>query len=209
MLEFLLRYPQKLYEPLLQHLAITAVTLAVSLLIAALLCALLMRSRVLSQAAVGFFSVVYSIPSLALFALLIPVFGLGRRTAVFVLVLYNQFLLVRNILEGFAGIDPCLIEAAQGMGMSEAQLFFRIRLPLAMPSILAGVRLAIISTIGIATIAATINAGGLGVLLFDGLRTRNPVKIAWGALLSSLLAIAANQLLAFITKRLQRNINGI
>ena len=92
------------------------------------------------------------------------------------------------------------------MGMNETQLFFKIRLPLAMPEILAGIRIAIVSTIGIATIAATINAGGLGVLLFDGLRTGNTVKILWGAILSSILVIAANQLLAFLAKRLKKNI---
>ncbi len=206
MFEFLLKYPHKLYEPLLEHLGITVVTLVISILLASLLSALIMRSKLLSQATVGFFSVMYSIPSLALFALLIPVFGLGKDTAIFVLVLYNQFLLVRNILAGFRAINPHILEAAKGMGMSETQLFFKIRLPLAMPEILAGIRIAIVSTIGIATIAATINAGGLGTLLFDGLRTRNTVKILWGAILSSFLAIAANQLLAFFAKRLKKNI---
>ncbi len=206
MFKFLLKYPHKLYEPLLEHLEITAITLLISILLASLLSALIMRSKFLSQATVGFFSVMYSIPSLALFALLIPIFGLGKDTAIFVLVLYNQFLLIRNILAGFRAINPHVLEAAKGMGMSETQLFFKIRLPLAMPEILAGVRIAIVSTIGIATIAATINAGGLGVLLFDGLRTRNTVKILWGAILSSVLVIAANQLLAFLAKRLKKNI---
>lgn len=206
MFEFLIKYPHKLYEPMLEHLEITAITLLISILLASLLSAFIMRSKFLSQAAVGFFSVMYSIPSLALFALLIPVFGLGKDTAIFVLVLYNQFLLIRNILAGFRAINPHVLEAAKGMGMNETQLFFKIRLPLAMPEILAGIRIAIVSTIGIATIAATINAGGLGVLLFDGLRTGNTVKILWGAILSSILVIAANQLLAFLAKRLKKNI---
>ncbi len=206
MFEFLIKYPHKLYEPMLEHLEITAITLLISILLASLLSAFIMRSKFLSQATVGFFSVMYSIPSLALFALLIPVFGLGKDTAIFVLVLYNQFLLIRNILAGFRAINPHVLEAAKGMGMNETQLFFKIRLPLAMPEILAGIRIAIVSTIGIATIAATINAGGLGVLLFDGLRTGNTVKILWGAILSSILVIAANQLLAFLAKRLKKNI---
>jgi len=206
MLVYLIKYPQKLYIPLLEHLVITAFTLALSLALATLISALIIRSRVLSQVTIGAFSVVYSIPSLALFALLIPVLGLGRDTAIIVLVLYNQFLLVRNIVAGFASIDSQVLEAARGMGMGETQLFFQIRLPLAAPMILAGVRLAIVSTIGIATIAATINAGGLGTILFDGLRTRNTVKILWGTVLSSTLAIFANQLLAWAEKRQARNI---
>ena len=112
MFEFLIKYPHKLYEPMLEHLEITAITLLISILLASLLSAFIMRSKFLSQATVGFFSVMYSIPSLALFALLIPVFGLGKDTAIFVLVLYNQFLLIRNILAGFRAINPHVLEAA-------------------------------------------------------------------------------------------------
>ncbi len=209
MIKFLLRYPQEIYEPLLQHLQITAITLVISCLLAIAISMIIMRSRVLSQITVGLFGVIYAIPSLALFALLIPLLGLGTNTAIFVLVLYNQFILVRNILAGFRSADPSVIESAQGMGMSDLQLFFRIRLPLASPIILAGVKIAVVSTIGIATIAATINAGGLGALLFDGLRTQNNAKILWGTLLASLLAISANFLLGFFEKKAYNLVKGI
>ena len=201
MIEYFIKYPQKIIKPLFQHLQITLITFAISFVVAVFISVLIMRSKLLSQLIVGFFSAVYSIPSFALFAILTPFLGLGNKTAIFVLVSYNQFILVRNILAGFNSINPTVIEAANGMGMSGSQIFFRIRLPLASPIIIAGIKIAVVSTIGIATIAATINAGGLGVLLFDGLRTQNISKIMWGVLLSSLLAITANLALAFLEKR--------
>ena len=200
MLSFLEKYPHKVWVPLVQHLQITVLTLALSFALAFVLSLVILRSRLLSQVLVGFFSGIYAIPSFALFALLIPLLGLGSRTAIVVLVLYNQFILIRNMLAGFRSVNPAVVEAANGMGMSAGQLFFRVRLPLAAPMILAGVRIAAVSTIGIATIAATINAGGLGVLLFDGMRTRNTVKILWGVLLSSSLAVLANFGVALVEK---------
>ena len=204
MLAFLEKYPHKVLLPLLQHLQMTAVTLVLSFVLAFLLSLIILRSQLLSQILVGFFSGIYAIPSFALFALLIPVLGLGSRTAIVVLILYNQFILIRNMLAGFRSVNPAVVEAATGMGMSAGQLFFRVRLPLAAPMILAGVRIAVVSTIGIATIAATINAGGLGVLLFDGIRTRNTVKILWVVLLSSLLAVVANFGIALVEKAAAR-----
>jgi len=208
MIEFLLKYPEKIVVPLLQHLQITSITLLISFLVAVPVSLLVLRSRVLSQVSVSVFGVIYSIPSLALFALLIPFLGLGQNTAIFVLVIYNQYILVRSILAGFRSVDAAVIESAVGMGMSDVQLFLRIRLPLASPVILGGIKIAAVSTIGIATIAATINAGGLGTLLFDGLWTQNDVKILWGSLLASILAIAANILIGLLEKRSQQMVKG-
>lgn len=208
MIDFLIRYPHKIVEPLLSHLWLSGTTLLLSFFIAILIAVLIMRSQWLSQMTVGLLGAVYAIPSLALFAILIPFFGLGEKTAIIVLVTYNQFILVRNILAGFRSIDPAVTESAMGMGMSETQIFFRIKLPLASPVILAGVKIAVISTIGISTIASTINAGGLGQLLFDGLRTRNTIKILWGSLLSALLAIIANWILTYFENNAKRAISG-
>ena len=116
------------------------------------------------------------------------------------MVAYNQYLLLRNVLEGLDGIDPDIVEAAVGMGMSPWQVLYRVKLPLAAPMILAGIRLAAISTIGIATIAATINAGGLGTILFSGLRTMNQYKIVGGTLLCALVAVVADRLLKLVER---------
>jgi osmoprotectant transport system permease protein len=157
-----------------------------------------MYPKILSKVLIHAFSVVYSIPSLALFAILIPVTGLGKVTAITVLVVYNQYLLLRNFIAGLNEVDSAIIEAATGMGMTNMQTLFKVRLPLSKKALFTGVRLAVVSTIGIATIAASINAGGLGSILFDGLRTMNVNKILWGSILSAGLAIGVNALLSKI-----------
>ncbi len=202
MIDYLSRHPERIWVPFAEHIQILLIVLVLSVALASVLTILSMRWKGLGQALNHFFSVVYSIPSLALFAILIPVTGLGMRTAVIVLVAYNQYLLLRNFLTGLSEVDPAVTEAARGMGMTELQTLFRIRVPLAKRALFAGVRLAVVSTIGIGTIAASINAGGLGTLLFDGLRTMNAAKILWGSLLSAGLAIAMNGLLRLAEERM-------
>ena len=187
-------------EALLEHFALVGMVLLWSLALAAVLTLAVMRSRRAEHISVQLLSAVYSIPSLALFSLLIPVTGLGTTTAVLVMVAYNQYPLLRNVLEGLDGSDPDIVEAAVGMGMSPWQVLYRVKLPLAAPMILAGIRLAAISTIGIATIAATINAGGLGTILFSGLRTMNQYKIVGGTLLCALVAVVADRLLKLVER---------
>ena len=143
----------------------------------------------------------YSVPSLALLALLIPITGLGRKTAIVALVIYNQYLLLRNFLAGLDGVDSSVVEAATGMGMTHLQLLWKVQLPLAKKALIAGLRIALVSTVGIATIAASINAGGLGAILFDGLRTMNTAKILWGSLLSAALAVAIDRLLLLVERK--------
>jgi osmoprotectant transport system permease protein len=210
MIEYFLRYHGRLLAALGRHLVILLLTMLISLSLAALLTLLLhKRGRFAEQTALRIAGAVYAIPSLALFALLIPVLGLGMGTAVFVLVLYNQFLLLRNILAGFNAVPPPLIEAGYGMGMTWLQIVTLLKLPLSLPVIIAGVRLAVVSTIGIGTIAAVINAGGIGSILFDGLRTNNAVKIAWGALLCALLALGANAALLRLETLARKTAEGM
>ena len=192
MLTFLQKHPDKIYKPLLEHVQLVVITLLISVAIAVLFTVLSMQYQKVGQVLMNLFSVVYSIPSLALFALLIPVTGLGRTTAVVVLAAYNQYLLLRNFITGLNEVDPAVREAAEGIGLTRMQMLMKVQVPLAKKAILAGIRLAVVSTIGIGTIAASINAGGLGTLLFDGLRTMNTVKILWGSLLSAALAILLN-----------------
>jgi len=201
-IEYLLKYGDKLGTALIEHLVLVSITLVISLFMAALLTLLAMRSRLISKLLVYTFSVVYSVPSLALFAILIPVTGLGKVTAIVVLVLYNQYLLLRNFIAGLNDVDASIIESAMGMGMTDTQILLKIRIPLSKRAIFTGIHLAIVSTIGIATIAASINAGGLGSILFDGLRTMNVNKIVWGSILAAGLAVSANYLLGKIEKAL-------
>ncbi|MGJ9385466.1 ABC transporter permease [Salipaludibacillus sp. CF4.18] len=202
MIEYALKYPDKLYLPLLEHIQMLFITLILSLILASMLTIITIYSNFLSKALVYTFSVIYSIPSLALFALLIPLTGLGKTTAIIVLVLYNQYLLLRNFTEGLNEVDPAITEAGTGIGMNKMQLLIKIKIPLSNKAIFTGVRLAVVSTIGIATIAAFINAGGLGSILNDGLRTVNTVKILWGSILAAGLAIGTNAVLSKLEQRL-------
>ena len=195
MLTFLQKHPDKIYKPLLEHVQLVVITLLISVAIAVLFTVLSTQYQKVGQVLMNLFSVVYSIPSLALFALLIPVTGLGRTTAVVVLTAYNQYLLLRNFITGLNEVDPAVREAAAGIGLTRMQMLLKVQVPLAKKAVLAGIRLAVVSTTGIGTIAASINAGGLGTLLFDGLRTMNTVKILWGSLLSAALAILLNAML--------------
>jgi osmoprotectant transport system permease protein len=191
-----------------QHLRLAAIALAIALLIAVPLGVLIARVRWLRGPVLGVLGVIYTIPSLSLFVLLIPLFGLGTVPAVIALVAYAQLVLVRNVVVGLTGIDPAVIEAARGMGMSGWQRFARVELPLTLPLLLAGARVATLSIIGIGTIAAFINAGGLGQLLFEGVVTGNRDKIVAGALAVSLLAIGANSLLRLLERRATLAIRG-
>ena len=190
-----------LLEATAEHLMLLGATMFISCAIAALITVACLRSRPLGNAVVEVLGAAYAIPSLALFALLIPLTGLGFTSAVIVMVVYNQFMLVRNALEGIRGVDPALIEAARGMGLSDSQVLLKVQLPLALPAIIAGVRLACISTIGIATIAATINAGGLGMILLSGLRSMNIDKILAGTICCAALALALDGTLRLIEAR--------
>lgn len=202
MIEYAINHPDKLWKALLEHLEMLVAVMMISILLAAVLTIAAMSSNTISKILVQLFSVIYSIPSLAFFVILIPITGLGKVTAITVLIVYNQYVLLRNFIAGLNDIDPSIVEAATGIGMNRMQVLFQIRLPLSMKALFSGIRLAVLSTIGMATIAAFINAGGIGSILFDGLRTMNVYKILWGSLLSAGLAIGANALLIQIEKRI-------
>jgi len=184
-----------------EHLRLTAIALTIALGIAVPLGLLVARVRWLQGPVLGVLGVIYTIPSLSLFVLLIPLVGLGTVPAIIALVAYAQLVLVRNMVVGLTGIDPAIVEAARGMGMNGWQRFTQVELPLALPLLLAGTRLATLSIIGIGTIAAFINAGGLGKLLFEGVSTGNRDKIVAGAIAVSVLAIGANLVLRFLERR--------
>lgn len=200
---YMASHADQLIEATLEHLALLGATMGISCVLAGFVTLACLRRERLADAVVELLGAVYSIPSIALFALLIPLTGLGSTSAVLVMVVYSQFMLVRNALEGLRGVDADLIEAARGMGFSERQVLLDVRLPLALPAIIAGVRLASISTVGIATIAATINAGGLGAILLSGLRSMNMDKILAGTLCSAAIALACDALCRALEARVR------
>lgn len=201
-ISYLISHADLFLEATVEHAALVASTLLIASAVAAAITLACLQSRRAANAAVELLGAFYSIPSIALFALLIPLTGLGETSAAIVMVAYCQFILVRNALEGLNGVDPAVLEAARGMGMSPAQAMLRVRLPLAAPAIVAGIRMAAISCVGIATVAATINAGGLGAVLFSGLRTLNVPKILGGTVCCAALALGIDGLLRLVEHRL-------
>lgn len=194
-MDYLLQNPTIVFPLFLEHLRLTVITLAISIAIALPLGVWLTRQRAAQSAVLGVLSILYTIPSLALLVMLIPFFGLGVDTGVVALVIYAQVILVRNIVTGLEGVPKSVIEAARGMGLDPWQIFWQIEVPLALPVMLAGLRVATLSTIGIGAIAALVDAGGLGELLFQGIQQNNPNKIIAGAISVSALAIGANILI--------------
>lgn len=181
-----------------QHAVMVLASLGIALVIAGAMILLLMHRKNWLNGLTYFFSLLYSVPSFAFFALLLPISGLGMRTAIIVLTIYCEYVLLRTFITGIQEIDPALIEVAKGMGMTRKQVFFKVQLPLATPAIFSGFQVALASTMGIATIAATINAGGLGQLLFEGLQSQQVVPILWGTLLTVVLTLLCAGILKLI-----------
>ena len=194
--------------PFVEHLELTALALAIALAIALPLGVLLARARWLRGPVLSVLGVIYTIPSLSLLVLLIPMFGIGMTPAIIALVAYAQLVLVRNIVVGLTGLDPAIVEAARGMGMSGWQRFRQVELPLALPLILAGVRLATLSIIAIATVAALVGAGGLGTPLLIGVTTGDTRKLVAGSIAVAVLALGANAILRAMERRAARAIRG-
>jgi len=179
------------------------IALSVSILIALPLGWFLQRNPRWSKVVLGFFGIVYTIPSIALMIILIPFFGLNSKTVMISLILYSQIILLRNVISGLDSIDLAIMEAARGMGLSDWQIAWKVQLPLALPVILAGVRIATVVVVAIATIGAKFGAGGLGTLLFDGIAQAGRMDKIWtGAIIVGLIAIGLNRLIGLIEKKI-------
>jgi len=185
-----------------QHIGLVTISTALAALIGLPLGVLVARRPAWRRPVLGLANVFQTIPSLALFGLLIPVFGIGAWTAITALVVYALLPIVRNTYVGITGVDPAVREAGRGMGMTEGELLRLVELPLAAGVILAGVRIAAVVSVGIATIAAAIGAGGLGVYIFRGVATVDDTLILAGAIPAALLALLADALLGFAERRL-------
>jgi osmoprotectant transport system permease protein len=205
-MQYLLSHPDIVARALGQHIWLSFASLALACAFAIPLGVLAARSRLAAVPIFGVLGVIYTIPSLALFALLVPVLGLGFTTALVALAAYAQMILVRNIAAGIAGIAPSVIEAARGMGMNAWQIFWRVERPLAMPVALGGLRIAAVSIIGIANVAAWIDAGGLGTLVLGGIQADYPSKAVAGALVSAALALTVDFLLRRVEARYRRHL---
>jgi osmoprotectant transport system permease protein len=190
----------------LEHLQLVAIASLIAAVLGVGLGVLGTRRPTLRRYSLAFANVMQTVPSLALFGFLIPIpliGGIGQRTATISLVLYALLPILRNTITGIAGVEPSIREAAVARGMTNRQLLRHVELPLAAPTILAGLRTAVVATIGTATIAAAIGAGGLGVLIFRGLASVDTLEILAGAVPAALMALAADALMAIAEHRLE------
>jgi osmoprotectant transport system permease protein len=188
----------------IEHLWLVLMSVAVAIAIAGPAAVLLTRRSVLRRWTMSAVNIVQTIPSLALFGFLLPIpliGGVGKQTAIVALILYALLPLLRNTIAGILSVDPGVRESAVAMGMTGGQILWGVELPLALPTILAGVRIATVTTIGTATIAAAIGGGGLGVFVFRGIAMADTATILAGAVPSALMAIVADEVLGWIERR--------
>jgi osmoprotectant transport system permease protein len=190
--QYILTHLNVLGRYTLEHIVLVGVSLAIAVAIAFPLGIVAARRPRAGSWIVGTTGVLYTIPSLALLAILVVTIGLGFGTAVIALVLYAQMVLVRSVVTGLRGVDPGIRDAARGLGYTPWQSLVRIELPAALPVLIGGIRVAAVTLIALATLAAWIDAGGLGVLLFEGIHTDDPDRIIGGAFAAAVLAIAVD-----------------
>ena len=189
----------------LEHLELVAITIGIAAAVALPGAVLLARRARTRRWVVGFANIAQTIPSLALFGFLLPlplIGGIGKRTAIVALCLYALLPILRNSLVGILGVDAAVRESAVAMGMTQRQILWQVELPLAVPSIVAGLRIATVATIGTATIAAAIGGGGLGVFIFRGISMVDTPTVLAGAIPAAIMALLADEGLEWIERRL-------
>jgi len=203
---FFVEHREEILSATLDHVWLVLIAILIAIAISVPLGMFIVYHKALRTLALGIASILQTIPSLALFGFLIPIpfiGGIGKRTAIVALVLYALLPILRNAYVGLTSIDPAILESAEAMGMTRGQIMLRVRFPLALSVILAGIRTATVLTIGVATIAAAIGAGGLGSFIFRGVAMVNDALLLAGAIPAALLAIVADFLLGLIERRLR------
>jgi osmoprotectant transport system permease protein len=205
-LHFMLQNRMQLLDLSLEHLWLVGLSTAFAMLIGIPLGIVIAHRPKLNKPVLASANIIQTIPSLALFGFLLPVPWLGSRSdrlAILALALYALLPIIRNTYTGICGVDPAVVEAGRGMGLTESQLLFQVELPLAVSMILSGVRLAVVISVGLATIAAAIGAGGLGEYIFRGLAMVDDRVILAGAIPAAILALAADVGVGFLERRLR------
>jgi osmoprotectant transport system permease protein len=205
-IQFMLQHRSEVRDATLQHLWLVGWSTFMAALIGIPLGILIAHRTRFNKPVLGGANIIQTIPSLALFGFLLPVPWLGERVdrlAILALTLYALLPIIRNTYDGIRGVDPAVVEAGRGMGLTESQLLFKVELPLAVSVILSGVRVAAVICVGLATIAAAIGAGGLGEFIFRGLSMVDNRVILAGAIPAAILALLADFGVGWIEKRLR------
>ena len=185
-----------------QHVGLAFTAVGIACAVGIPLGILITKNKKLANVVINIANIIQTIPSLALFAFVIPILGIGAKNAIFALFLYSLLPIIKNTYIGIQNVDPAIIEAAKGMGMSRAQILSRVQLALAVSVIMGGVRIAAVTCIGVATIATLIGAGGLGSLIYQGISMVNFNMIFSGAIPAALLALLTDFILGWFEKKL-------
>lgn len=201
---FFVSHLDEISEQTVEHLGLTVISLALAILISVPTGIFLTRKKKLSGPVIGFIGVIQTVPSIALLGLLLPLLGIGAAPAIVALFLYALLPIVRNTYTGIQEVDPAVIEAANGMGMTGVQRLVRVELPLAMPVLFAGIRTATVINVGVATLAALIAAGGLGEFIFRGISLNNTNMLLSGAIPAALLAILLDSILGLLQRFIRK-----
>ena len=196
------------HELLLEHLQLSAIAIFLALVIGLALGILIAEQDKFSLPVLGTINFIYTIPSIALFGILLPITGLGNTTAIIALTVYALLPMVRNTYAGLTNINPVSLEAGIGMGSTRCQLLWKIKLPLALPVIMAGIRNMVVMVIATCGIASFIGAGGLGVAIFRGITTYQLALTYLGSLMIAAVALLCDLLLGVVEKRITLRING-
>lgn len=207
LLQFMFDRRAEILDLTLEHLWLVGIAMLVAISVGLPLGILITRSPALRKPVLGSANIMQTIPSLALFGFLLPLPFIGQRAdilAIVALTLYALLPVIRNTYAGIEGVDPAMVEAARGMGLSDRQLLLHVQLPLALGVIIAGIRVATVISVGTATIAAAVGAGGLGSFIFRGVAMVSNSLIMAGAVPAALLAILADVSLGFLERRLRR-----
>lgn len=205
-IHFMLRNQAQVLQLTLEHLWLVGLSTAFAILVGVPLGILIAQRPKFNKPVLASANIIQTIPSLALFGFLLPVPWLGARSdrlAILALTLYALLPIIRNTYTGICGVDPAVVEAARGMGLTQSQLLFQVQLPLAASVILSGIRIAVVISVGLATIAAAIGAGGLGEFIFRGLAMVDDRVILAGAIPAAILALAADVTVGFVERRLR------
>jgi len=197
---YMVAHASQIWSLTVEHIEMTAIAVGISILIGVPLGILISYVKKLDKPVIGAANVVQAIPSMALLGLGIPLLGIGVLPAIVMVIIYSLLPIIKNTYTGISGIDPQMVEAAYGIGLTKGQVLKKVKLPMALPIIMAGVRISAVTAVGLMTMAAFIGAGGLGYLVFSGIRTVNNYQILAGAIPACILALLVDFLMSLIEK---------
>lgn len=204
LIEFFAENADTILEYTIQHLMLTGIAILLAVTIWVSVGILIRHYEKLADGVLALGSIIMCIPSVALYGLLLtlPMFGLGRTTALFALVLYSMLPIVRNVYTGLKNVDPAVVEAARGVGMSKRQILFKVEIPMAMPTILAGIRVTLVMMVGIATLATYIGEKNLGRLIHHGIARSQMIMIIAGAIMVTIIALLIDGIMELVKNRI-------